>query len=156
MTVNLADVEKFLENMRIPIRLGCKTQSGWPMVISLWYKYEDHKLYCATTRTARIVSYIESNSQVAYEIASDLPPYCGVRGQAKAEIDPDLGPQVLEDLLNRYLGDLENPLAQTLLKNQQNEVAIVLDPVNSFRWDFTPRMQEVAPAMISLTTKVCP
>jgi len=85
-------------------------------------------LYCATVEDARVVKYLENEPRCGYEIAADLPPYCGVRGQARAQINLDQGPEILEALLYRYLGGLENHLAENLLKDVDREVALVLDP----------------------------
>jgi len=146
----------YLNQARIPIRLSCRTGSGWPVVLSLWYIYRDGLLYCATDAGARVVKYLKNEPRCGYEIAADLPPYCGVRGQARARIDQDLGPEILEALLIRYLGGTENSLAEALLKDVDREVALVLEPVNCFQWDFTPRMESVIPEMLRLVEKNCP
>lgn len=147
---------EYLNKARIPIRLSCATESGWPFVLSLWYLYRDGLLYCATVEDARVVKYLENEPRCGYEIAADLPPYCGVRGQARARIDPELGPEILQALLIRYLGNTENSLAEGLLKDVDREVAIILDPINCFQWDFTPRMESVVPEMLGLVEKSCP
>jgi len=138
-------VAGYLEQVTIPARISSVTQSGWPVVISLWYFYQEGQLYCATQRAARIVKYLSREPRCAFEIASDQMPYCGVRGQGLAEIDAEQGKDVLERLLVRYVGDTQNPLAQDLLSRSETEVAIVIKPVNLFTWDFTERMQDVAP-----------
>lgn len=147
---------EYLSKTRIPLRLSCRTISGWPFVLSLWYLYQDGLLYCATQADARVVSYLENEPRCGYEIAADLPPYCGIRGQAKARIDQKIGGEILEGLLLRYLGGTESRLARELLKNADNEVALVLDPVNCFSWDFSQRMENVAPTMLKLVEKHCP
>jgi len=171
----MSEIERYadyLHKARIPIRLSCRTESGWPFVLSLWYLYRDGMLYCATVEDARVVKYLENEPRCGYEIAADLPPYCGVRGQARAKIDPDQGPEILEALLYRYLGGLENPLAEALLyrylgglenplaenllKDVDREVALVLDPINCFQWDFSQRMTSVVPDMLKLVEKGCP
>jgi hypothetical protein len=146
----------YLEETRVPIRLSSRTESGWPIVLSLWFIYRDGLLYCATQQNARIVKYLENEPRCGYEIAADLPPYCGIRGQAKARIDQEIGLEILEDLLIRYLGGLNNPLAERLLDNADDEVALVLTPINCFQWDFSQRMRSVAPEMIDLIKKSCP
>jgi len=152
----LSDYQEFLENSRIPLRLACKTESGWPMILSLWFVYSDGSLYCATRGSARIVKYLLNNKDCAFEIAADTPPYCGIRGQAKARIDHQRGVEILEQLLDRYIGSRDNILAEKLLKNSIDEVAIRLDPVNIFSWDFSERMQDTSSQMELLNTKICP
>ena len=101
---------------------------------------------------ARVVSYLRRNPRCAFEVAADEPPYCGVRGQARAEIDPHRGEEILRRLLIRYLGGTDSSLAQWLLSRANQEVAIRLSPVNVFTWDYSQRMQDLAPS----TVKHCP
>ena len=154
MAKGLAVSEKaYLEEARIPLRLSCVTPSGWPMILSLWYIYRDARLFCATRRSAKVVRYLEDEPRCAFEVASDQPPYCGVRGQGRASLDEGTGPEVLRQLLLRYLGGTESPLAQRLLAQSHNEVAIVIEPVNLFSWNFTDRMKG---SFAIDATKPCP
>ena len=156
MKKKLLPIGTYLDKVRIPMRIGCTTESGWPVVLSLWFTHRDGKLYCATQESARVVLYLRANPKCAFEIAANTPPYCGVRGQALASVDKTLGPEILEELIYRYLGGKVNPLARKLLDQLETEVAIILKPVNSFTWDFSPRMQKIAPSMLDLTEKNCP
>ena len=136
------EIEKYLNEMTIPLRLSCATDSGWPVGLSLWYLYEDGHLYCATQASAKVVGYLQQDSRCAFEVAGDQPPYRGVRGQATAVILPDQGLEILSRLLTRYLGGTDNPLAQKLLSRPTPEVALRITPVNHTTWDFTTRMKK--------------
>lgn len=144
----------YLQTSVIPVRLSCLTASGWPFVLSLWYLYEEGNLYCATQAWARVVAYLRRDGRCAYEVAADQPPYCGVRGQARAEIVPQRGGEILEQLLIRYLGNTESPLARRLLDKRASEVAIRLTPVNTFTWDYSARMAGMS--MPRSAQKKCP
>ena len=139
------DVESYLAQATIPARIASATQSGWPVVVSLWYLYQGGRLYCATQQSAKIVKYLTHEPRCAFEIASDQMPYCGVRGQGIAEIDSGQGKDILERLLLRYLDDTHNPLAQDLLARSDTEIAIVIEPVNLFSWNFNDRMHSSLP-----------
>ena len=147
------DVQTYLERAVIPLHLSCATPTGWPVVLSLWYLYRDRQLYCATQKTAKVVSYLARGPRCGFEIASDLPPYCGVRGQGLATIDARLGPDTLRQLLVRYLGGIENPLAERLLSRSRTEVAIIIKPVNLHTWNFSERMKD---SITSDIAKHCP
>ncbi len=151
--MKLQPYEDYLEQTVIPLRLACSTGSGWPSLLSLWYTYRDGSLYCATQSKAKVVAHLQQDARCAFEIASDLPPYCGIRGQATAEIVPQLGEEILMQLLHRYLGGTENGLARMLLKNKQDEVAIRLSPVSIYAWNFEARMRNDFP---DAATKPCP
>lgn len=140
---DLTQVEMYLRDIRIPLRLACRTQSGWPMIVSLWFQYQDGQLLCATQKSARVVEYLLNDPRCAFEVSADLPPYCGVRGQAIAHIDQEIGEEVLEQLLVRYLGGTDNELGKTLLAKRETEVAIVLEPKQIYTWDFSKRMKTV-------------
>lgn len=135
-------IEQYLQQALIPLRLACKTQSGWPTVLSLWYVYEGGRFYCATQQTARVVGYLEADNRCAFEIAGDEPPYCGVRGQGIVTLDQTLGSQTLERLVTRYLGSTTKPLARRLLARTDQEVALVIEPINLFRWNYSDRMKD--------------
>jgi hypothetical protein len=143
MNDTLVGAQEFLNEVQIPIRLACKTHTGWPTVVSLWFLHQDGLLYCATQKSAKLIKYLQHDDRCGFEIAEDRPPYCGIRGQAKAKIDDSLGIEILERLLVRYLGGTESTLAKKLLANSDTEVAIVLDPVRVFTWDFSNRMGDI-------------
>jgi hypothetical protein len=150
----LTDKQEFLETVRIPIRLSCLTETGWPVVISLWYLYRDGLLYCATQKTAKIVQYLKGEPRCGFEIAEDRPPYCGIRGLARARIDKSLGQEILSQLLVRYLGNTENRLSTKLLSKSETEVAIELIPHRIFTWDFSDRMADLN--LSRTQEKICP
>ena len=137
------EIGQFLNESKIPLRLSCVTESGWPTVLSLWYVYlDDGKLHLATPQTAKVVQYLRNEPRCAFEIASDTPPYCGIRGQAKATINEARGDEILELLLKRYLRSLDTPLAKKLQNRSVTEVSIELTPINLFSWNFEDRMKD--------------
>lgn len=154
MTSILSDMDKFLDEVRIPIRLACQTQTGWPTVVSLWFLHQDGLLYSATQKSAKLIDYLQQDDRCAFEIAEDRPPYCGIRGQARAKIDDSLGVEILESLLVRYLGGTDSDFTNKLIANSQTEVAIILDPLRVFTWDFSDRMLNIRVEYSS--RKVCP
>ena len=94
MISSLSEIGDYLESVRIPVRLACKTKSDWPMVVSLWFLHQDGQLFCSTQKTAKVVSYLAHDPRCAFEVSEDRPPYCGVRGQAIASIDETKGPLI--------------------------------------------------------------
>jgi hypothetical protein len=115
--------------------------------------YRDGLFYCATQETARVVGYLRREPRCAFEIAADHPPYCGVRGQGLTTIDTTSGVEILKQLLVRYLGSTETRLGKRLLAQSHNEVAIVIEPVMVFTWNYTSRMRN---SVSDPSEKLCP
>lgn len=139
-----AETESFLESATVPIRLAVHTTSGRLWMLSLWYRYRDGRLECATSANADVVRKLRANDEVAFEISTNDPPYKGVRGNGTASIDTDEGKAVLRALIERYLGDTDSDLAAMLLEDGREEVRITIEPDRLATWDFTERMGDVS------------
>jgi len=132
--------EAFLETQAIPVRIGCRTPEGGLWMLSLWYRYRDGTLECATGADAEVVRYLRNDPGVAWEISTNDPPYRGVRGNGTATIAADEDKAVLTSLLERYLGGTDSPLAERLLAPERAEVSIAIDVDRAYSWDFSSRM----------------
>jgi len=136
-------VARFLDRATAPLRLACHTPNGALWVVTLWFQYADETFMCATGRDATIVEYLEHDASVAFEVSTNDPPYQGVRSNGRARIEPDTDKAVLRSLLERYLDGTDSSLAQGLLADGREEVAIFLEPDRLHSWDFTDRMRDV-------------
>lgn len=130
-------------NNKIPIRLACIKPDGMPTVVSLWYIQKDDRIFCATQKNAKIVSYLQNNPKCGFEIAADKPPYKGIRAEGTAHIIQEKGPEILEILIDKYLGKKESILSKFLKENSKNEVAIEIIPQKIFNYDYTKRMRDI-------------
>ncbi|MDS0283533.1 pyridoxamine 5'-phosphate oxidase family protein [Haloarcula onubensis] len=135
-----AGVVAFLEEQTVPIRLGCRRPRGDPWMLSLWYRYRDGAFECATAADADVVSYLEHDDTVSFEVSTNDPPYRGVRGNGTATVAPDEEKTVLRALLERYLGGTDGDLAQRLLAPSREEVRIRIAPDRLHSWDYSDRM----------------
>jgi len=136
-------IETLVNETKIPIRIGCVTSSGYPIVMSLWYTMIDGKIYCATQKKAKIITHIKNNPEIGFEIASDSPPYRGMRGHGKAKIIDNMGKNILDILIDKYLGNKISTLSEFLRNNSENEVAIEISPNKLFTYDYSKRMKDV-------------
>jgi len=136
-----AEIGRYLEQSRVPVRLACADSSGWPVVVSLWYAFDDGALWCATPARSRTARWLERDPRCGFEVAPNQPPYFGVRGQGRAELLPELGAHVLRRLVTRYLGGDSSELARWLLSRRAPETAIRIEPVRIASWDFSKRMR---------------
>ena len=131
-------VREHLEAAVIPLRLA--TAGTFPLVQSLWFTFDGSSLWCATQADSVVARRVQRNSHVGFEIASDLPPYRGVRGTGTASLDTGRGPEVLAGLIDRYLGAEPTPLGAWLLSRSDREVAIRIDGLTVTSWDYSARM----------------
>lgn len=130
-----------ISDSKIPIRIAFLKPDGVPNIISLWYEEIEGKIYCATQKTAKIVSYLEKNPNCGFEIAADKPPYKGTRGSGVAKIVDEKGEEILEILMDKYLGKKESNLSKILKNNAKKEVAIEITPQQVFHYDYSVRMK---------------
>lgn len=141
-----AEATAYLEDATVPIRLACTRPDGGLWMLSLWYLYRDGSFHCATGIDADIVGYLEGDDSVAFEVSDNEPPYRGVRGSGTVDIRPDEDKTLLRELLNRYLGGTDGPLAGQLLAKEREEVQLRIEPNKLYTWDFTKRMAPSTPA----------
>lgn len=134
------EVAAFLRDVVIPLRLAATTPTGWPLVLSLWFVLDGDELVCATQRCASIVHVLERNPRCAFEVASEQPPYRGVRGRGPVRVETDGALEALDALIERYLGTTGNSLARWLRSRADTEVCLRITPVELSSWDYTRRM----------------
>ena len=139
---------RLLEDARVPLRLACVGASGWPVIVSLWYLLEDGELWCATPAEAAIVGLLRASPRCGVEVSTNLPPYRGIRLRASASLVEARGDEILERLVQRYLGRTDSPFARWLLGRGVRETAIRLAPVSAQQWDFRERMAGSLPLLL--------
>jgi hypothetical protein len=137
---NKQETEMYLTDARYPLRLSCVGSDGFPRVVSLWYSYEAGYFYCVTHQASKIASLLLADSRVGFEVSPNEPPYCGVRGQGRARLDPLGQSPMLQRLLDNYLGDTESKLASWLVSRSDEELLIQIEPVRLYTWDYRERM----------------
>ena len=134
------EVTSFLDSTLIPMRIAVNSPSGCPIVLSVWFVREGGNLLGATRPTSTLVKYLENCGECGFEIAPDTPPYRGVRGQAKVQLLPSRGAEVLDTLLIRYLGSNDTKLGARLRINADDEICFQLQPTLLTSWDYQKRM----------------
>jgi|TARA_B110001454_G_scaffold160620_1_gene150026 nitroimidazol reductase NimA-like FMN-containing flavoprotein (pyridoxamine 5'-phosphate oxidase superfamily) len=137
---SLETVQTYLGEVEIPVQLAALNNDNLPVLISLWFSYENNHIWCATQRDAHIVKLLIKNPSCAFQISSEHMPYKGVRGQATASIIESDGARILDTLVTKYLKESDSKFAKWLTSRKANEVAIQLDLVSMATWDFSGRM----------------
>ena len=135
------EMKSFFTSYIAPMRISGISQSGYPIICSLWFEYADDVIWCATQKSAKIVRVFSENPKCAFELAPNKPPYFGVRGQGNAAIQFADADKLLERLIDRYLGDRNSRLAKILLEKVADEVAIRIEIKQIYSWDYRNRMK---------------
>jgi len=135
-------MKNYLRDIKIPIRIGCIDGNGLPRVVSMWFLYKDGVLYCATSKFAKIVSWLEVHSKCGFEVAPDNPPYCGVRGTGSVEILDDPDKAMLKEIYLKYCKDTPNQFQNFLFSGGRIEVVLKITIERTMMWNFTRRMEE--------------
>jgi nitroimidazol reductase NimA-like FMN-containing flavoprotein (pyridoxamine 5'-phosphate oxidase superfamily) len=138
------EVTTFLRETTVPIRLATHRPDESLWLVALWYRYRDGSFECATGADADVVRFLRSDSEVAFDVSTNQPPYRGVRGNGTASLSPDRDKAVLRDLVERYLGGTDSELAGRLLDDEREEVRIRINPRVVYSWDYTERMRDSA------------
>ena len=138
-----SNIDQILSDTKIPIRLACIKSDGAPIIVSLWYICMDGKIYCATQKSAKIIYYLQNNPLCGFEIAPDKPPYKVVRVQGTAKILDAKGAEILNVLIDKYLGEKESTLSKFLKNNSKTETAIELTLQKVINYDYSKRMKDV-------------
>jgi nitroimidazol reductase NimA-like FMN-containing flavoprotein (pyridoxamine 5'-phosphate oxidase superfamily) len=139
------EISDFLHESRYPLRLACVGADGYPRVVSVWFSYSNGRFFCASHSSSQLVTLLRANARVGFEVATNDPPYCGVRGQGDATLAPTGGAEMLETLLQRYLGSTDSALARWLLSRAAQELLITVTPQRLFSWDYRQRMTDLPP-----------
>ncbi|ELZ39703.1 pyridoxamine 5'-phosphate oxidase family protein [Halorubrum tebenquichense] len=149
-------VDEFLADARVPVRLGCRTPTDHPWIVSLWFAWDPDgggraggggdsagptgAIRCATSASADLVEFVEHDAEVSFDVSTNDPPYKGVRGRGRATVVPDEDKRLLRSLLTRYLGGTDNATADRLLRPEREEVEIRIEPERLHTWDYSERM----------------
>ncbi|WP_226004519.1 pyridoxamine 5'-phosphate oxidase family protein [Natrinema salinisoli] len=133
------ETDAFLQETTVPIRIATHRPDGSLWLVTLWYRYRDGVLECATQANADVVRFLRTDPEIAFDISTNRIPYRGIRGNGTVEIDDD-GRPVLRDLVERYLDDTDSSLAEWLLDEDREEVALRIEPREIYSWDYSERM----------------
>jgi hypothetical protein len=137
-----SEVRQFLAEARIPMRLAANTDTGFPVILSLWFLPEGDELLAAVHQDSRIAGRLAADPRCAFEVAPNEPPYRGVRGRATASLATDGASVLLERLLDRYLGSTDSSLGRFLLARAEEELIVRLRPSRIASWDYSERMAD--------------
>jgi general stress protein 26 len=140
------EVNNFLES-KLNLQLATIDEEGYPSIQPLWFLYEKEtgKIYISTQKITRKARNLYNNSnKIYFSIDDENSPYKGVKGRGIARISEDIdwNKPIIEKIITKYLGTLDNPLAQMIIENAKKGIQIVIEITPKFfsAWDFGKSM----------------
>ncbi len=136
------EVNNFLES-KFNLQLATIDEEGYPSIQPLWFLYEKEpgKIYISTQKKTRKTRNLYNNSnKIYFSIDDENFPYRGVKGRGIARISEDIewNRPIIEKIIIKYLGTLDNPLAQMITENAKKGMQVVIEITPKFfsAWDF--------------------
>jgi len=111
-----AAVDRFLAPARL-MRLGVTEPDGTPLVHPVWYTWEQDQFLVHIGTTSSKRTAIDAQPTVYFTVDDKGPGIFGVRGKARAAIDPD-GERlrrVIQDQWGRYTGGSDTEARRALM-----------------------------------------
>lgn len=129
----------FLSTSKLNLQLGTVDNNSDPNIHTVWFLYNDEKLYVETSKTSKKVQNIKNNNKVYFCVDDENIPYKGVRGKATVVILDNIGKilPIAEKIMLKYTGSLDNEIAKFLLDGVKNGFSVILEITPKFysTWD---------------------
>ena len=139
---NKQDLQDFLVSSKIPIRISV-LDDEYPLICSVWFEYLDEKLVIVSHEDSKLAKTLLRQRKCGFEIATNDPPYKGVRGKADVVAEAEGSEDTLRRVIQRYLGGTNQKLASWLLSRVEHEVKFTLHPTWVTSWDYGERMEQI-------------
>jgi nitroimidazol reductase NimA-like FMN-containing flavoprotein (pyridoxamine 5'-phosphate oxidase superfamily) len=115
-------------------------RDGMPLVHPVWYYYKDGKFFVCVDRDGIKAQSLRENPNVYFlvDVNPDDGPPRGVRGKGTAKVvdDPDYATKVTTHNVLRYLGSLDDAVAQKLIEMGKDSSVIEITPRYMATWKF--------------------
>jgi nitroimidazol reductase NimA-like FMN-containing flavoprotein (pyridoxamine 5'-phosphate oxidase superfamily) len=135
------EIQHFLANGKIPMRLATVGGDGSPVIYPVWYHYANDRFYVFSRKKARKMEDMERNTTVYFSIDTETFPNKGVKGRATARMiaDPNEGVPIVEEMLEKYLGDTKSSYPKAMIESVRKGSAVVVEirPHYYTVWDYT-------------------
>jgi len=130
------ETRNFLSTGKLFARLGTIDKNGDPNVHPVWYWFENDKIYFETSKSSRKAQSIKNKNTVYFCIDDTNEPYKGVRGKGTASFIEDIEKNllVLEKILLKYTGSLDNDIAKFLFNSVKSSESIIIEINPRFFW----------------------
>jgi hypothetical protein len=136
------EVRNFLANSKLNVHIATIDDSGDPNIHPTWYYFNNNtgRIYIETSKNSKKVQNLGGKNVVYYCIDDGTIPYRGVRGKARIRISNDVNFNlpITEKIMTKYLGNLDNSMANILLNSIKNGDSVILELMPDYfsTWDY--------------------
>ena len=138
-SMNEDETRNFLSHGKLFARLGTIDKKDEPNVHPIWYYFENDKIYFETGKNSKKAQSIKNKNIVYFCIDDTTEPYKGVRGKGTTSFidDPQKNLPIVEKLLLKYTGNLDNEIAKYLINTTKTGESLVVEITPRFfgTWD---------------------
>jgi len=140
---DLDGILAYLRTQVSPVRLAVN-DGDFPLICSLWFELDENsqQLICASHKSSVLVKKLQTDNRCAFEIATNEPPYKGVRGVGQVELTQINVKEILPRLAERYLGSSNPKLVSWLNSRHKDEYLLRVTPLRISSWDYSSRMSD--------------
>ena len=133
------ETRNFLSHGKLFARLGTIDTKDEPNVHPVWYYFENDKIYFETGKNSKKAQNIKNKNTVYFCIDDTTEPYKGVRGKGVVSFIDNLQKNlpIVEKLLLKYTGSLDNEIAKYLIDTTKTGKSLVVEIAPRFfgTWD---------------------
>ena len=136
------EIKDFLTTKVLMLHLGTD-EKGHANIHPVAYYYDptNNKFYVLTEKESKKVRNLKKNETVYFCVDDPNSPYKGARGKGDVVIreDLDFNVLILEKIIPRYSGKLEDPTSQALLEELKKGESVVLEisPAYFSTWNYS-------------------
>lgn len=107
-----AEIDNFLQSP-LNMHLGTIDEIAFPNVHPVWFYFDGNLMHVLTGKSSKKMANIRKNQNVYFCIDDANFPPKGVKGKGTAVISEDIPSNIsmFEKIYTKYLGTLENPMA---------------------------------------------
>jgi nitroimidazol reductase NimA-like FMN-containing flavoprotein (pyridoxamine 5'-phosphate oxidase superfamily) len=140
---NEEEIREFLTTKVLMLHLGTVDEKGHSNIhpVAYYYNPSKNRFYILTEKESKKVHNLRQNELIYFCVDDPSPPYKGVRGKGTVVICEDLefNISIMEKVIPKYSGKLEDPTSQALLEQLKKGEAVVLEitPAYYSAWDFS-------------------
>ncbi|VFJ13520.1 pyridoxamine 5'-phosphate oxidase family protein [Candidatus Nitrosocosmicus franklandus] len=139
--MTMEEVEQFLES-KLNLQFATVDNKGDPNIQPVWFYFDknEEKLFIMTGKNTYNSQNVRQKPVIYFCIENGNTPYKGVKGKGVATIADDLQTvvSISEKMIMKYLGTLDNLMANTVYECSKSGEGIIIEIIPRFfsTWDF--------------------